>query len=110
LVKEIKYYFNSNKSCHVRRQIIPGNSSSLWNAVKVSKDFNIENLPEKMYFNNTEIATRKLPDRIAKYIDDKIKSLLEVVEVDENVYNGREMLGAREKFFMDPDSVKECIN
>ena len=55
LDKDISYFYHSNKRKDVRRQIIAGNPGSLWNAVKVSKDLNVENLPEKMFENNVEI-------------------------------------------------------
>ena len=52
---EIKNHFNSKKTCSVRRKIIPGNSKSLWDAVKLAKDVNNPKIPNHMLSNNIEI-------------------------------------------------------
>jgi hypothetical protein len=44
---EIKNHFVSIKRNNVRRGIIPGNIKTLWDAVNIAKDRNIEDLPEK---------------------------------------------------------------
>ena len=48
---EICNHFHSIKRNDVRRRIIPGNSKSLWNAVKLSKDSVIDPLPNIMQCN-----------------------------------------------------------
>ncbi len=45
LDKVIKNYYHSIKAKDVRCKIVPGNSKSLWQAVKVSKDLNVSKLP-----------------------------------------------------------------
>ena len=45
LNKEIKYFFFQSKGKSVRHGIIPGNSKSLWDAVKIAKDINSNSLP-----------------------------------------------------------------
>ena len=45
LNKEIKYFFHKQKIRKIRNGILPGNSKSLWNAVKVAKDINVNSLP-----------------------------------------------------------------
>ena len=41
LNKEIKKIYYLNKGNCIRRKILPGNSKSLWDAVKVAKDINL---------------------------------------------------------------------
>ena len=109
LDKHIKQYFNENKSRRVRKIIIPGNTNSLWKAVKTAMDINVSNLPKTLFEKKIEVPTEDLPDRFAEYFDTKIKKVLEEVNIDENVYNGKRLIEDENKNFMDPASVKECI-
>ena len=48
LNREIKAHFHMKTKTNTRRSIVPGNSSSLWKAVKVAKDVNTNDLPNVM--------------------------------------------------------------
>ena len=48
---EIKRHSLIKKSISIRRKIIPGNSKSLWDAVKIAKDTNNPKIPDSMSFN-----------------------------------------------------------
>jgi hypothetical protein len=85
---EITTFFNNKKTEQVRRTIKPGNSQSLWKAVKIAKDVNLTSLPKSMYENHIEIPLDKLPDRFASFFYNKIEKLLEEVNIDENIHNG----------------------
>ena len=52
---EIKNHFHSEKKKEVRRCILPGNSKSLWNAVKVSKNMGTGSLPKAMTVNGVKV-------------------------------------------------------
>jgi hypothetical protein len=67
---------SSRKSNEVQRSIIPGNSGSLWKAVKVATDVNHTNLPGTMYEEGREIENVKLVDRFAGFFDSKIKKVI----------------------------------
>jgi hypothetical protein len=84
---EIKGFWNENKNKQVRRTIKPGNSQSLWKAVKIVNDVNLDSLPRSMYENDQEIRSEVLPDRLASFFHNKIMNLLHDVTVDEDVYN-----------------------
>ena len=45
---EIRGHFYTEKKKSIRQKIIPGNSKSLWNAVKTSKDIGTSALPRSM--------------------------------------------------------------
>ena len=47
---EIRNYFFSQKQQNIRKQIKPGNTKSLWNAVNASKDIGSAPLPNVMSF------------------------------------------------------------
>jgi hypothetical protein len=63
LNKEIRDLFQKKKSKKVCKTIIPGNTQSLWKAVKIAKDVNVSHLPKTFYENNQEIPRDSLPDR-----------------------------------------------
>ena len=53
------------KRLKVRQGIKPGNSKSLWEAVKIAKDQNIEELPDQMKFNGNTIPNENLAEEFA---------------------------------------------
>ena len=56
LNKEIKNHFYVNTKNKITRTIIPGNTQSLWKAVKMAKDVNTKELPQEMYRSGQKIA------------------------------------------------------
>ena len=106
---EIKNHFVSIKRKNVRRGIIPGNSKTLWDAVNVAKDRNIEDLPQKMYKNNTHIPNSELPDVFANYFDSKVCNILNDVTIDATVYNGKRLVDCIESNFMCENNVIDAI-
>ena len=44
LNKDLKTYYHTVKSKNVRRNVMPGNSASLWKAVKIAKDQNVSTM------------------------------------------------------------------
>ena len=109
LDKSIKSYYVETTRKRVRKMVVPGNTNSLWKAVKTAMDVNISSLPKTMYDNETEISSEELPDRFACYFDSKIARIKEELVINDQVYNGTRKLVESNKNFMDPISVKECI-
>ncbi len=109
LNKEIKSYYKNLTSSKVRKSVVPGNTSSLWKAVKVARDQNTNTLPKNLLMDNNEIGPDQLADKFALFFDNKIRSLLSQVKIEESVYNGSRKIEADNCMFMDPVSVKECI-
>ena len=106
----IKQFHHNNKAKRVRKAIIPGNTKSLWNAVKIARDVNVSNLPNILYKNGVEIPAGNVADSFAGFFDKKIRDIVDEVSIDINVYNGKRKINeCGSKNFMDPDSVKECI-
>ena len=109
LNRDIRGYFNSKKSKQIRRIIIPGNTKSIWKAVKAARDVNEPSIPSTMFCGGIEVEENSLPDRFACYFDEKINKLTEEVNIENNVYNGKRRFTINEANFMDFQSVKECI-
>jgi hypothetical protein len=64
---EIKLHFETLKSNSVRKKIIPGNTKTLWDAVKIAKNINIPTIPNNMTLNNNPIQFADLPDVFADF-------------------------------------------
>ena len=109
LDKEIRAHFHTCKIKNVRRSITPGNTESLWKAVKLARDVNVCGLPNKMFSGGELVMEPELSEKFGKFFDTKIKEVLSTVSIDEEVYNGRQLLIAENKMFMDEASIKECI-
>ena len=116
---EIKNHFNSKKTCSVRRKIIPGNSKSLWDAVKLAKDVNNPKIPNHMLSNNIEIPKKDLPEAFAEMFIRKVKSIVDEQVISETVYNGKRKINCTETNFMTEQNIlkavksmkiKNCVN
>ena len=106
---EIKNYFFNLQSNKVRKAIMPGNTRSLWNAVKIAKDTNTNALPKTMFRDELEIDESSLSDEYASFFDQKIRNLVNHVEIDNQVYNGNQKVLSHNKMFIDQVSVKKCM-
>ena len=80
---EIKRHFLIKKANAIRRKIIPGNSKSLWQAVKIAKDVNIPMLPTSMNFNNQPVHSNDLPDTFAQFFQSKVSSIINDQQIDQ---------------------------
>ena len=57
---EIKLHFTNEKKNEVRQGIKPGNNKTLWEAVKIAKDQNSDDLPDQMNLNGIPIANCRI--------------------------------------------------
>ena len=88
LNKEIKHYFYQRKGNAIRKNILPGNSKTLWVAVKTAKDINQSSLPEEMFFNQIKVDPNNLPSVFGTFFLNKVKSMTDNININPNVYNG----------------------
>jgi hypothetical protein len=93
----------------VRRLIVPGNTGSLWKAVKTARDSTSNPLPNRLYLNDILVPGKELPDTFAAYFDSKIKNLLGDTTVDNNVYNGKKIVTCTDRMFMGSEEIRESI-
>jgi hypothetical protein len=89
--------------------IVPGNTGSLWKAVKAAHDSEVNQLPNMMFHNDSLIADSSLPDVFAAFLDVKVKTLVEKTAIDDTVYNGMKLVNSENKMFMNSSDVRECI-
>ena len=109
LDKDIKRFYHETKKNNVRRQIKPGNTETLWKAVKAARDVNISTMPNNLHLNGIPIPDENVADTFARYFDDKIKKIGQETKIDDGVYNGIKCVESYNKMFMDPESIKECM-
>ena len=88
LEKEIRAFFCNAKYKRVCQVIVPGNSGSLWKAVKVANDANINQLPNILFLNDVEIGKSDILEVFAQHFSTKIKDTLETINLNNSVYNG----------------------
>ena len=109
LNKEIKTFFFKSKSKNVRKGIIPGNSKSLWDAVKKAKDINSNTLPDFLFQNNIKINKKDHATTFANFFSDKVNSIVNQTVIDPNIYNGNPKVNTENKFFMTSTDILECL-
>ena len=69
-------YFTSQKRNRVRKDIIPGNSKTLWKAVRNAKDMNTEEIPKIMHLNGQLIDEEDLAEKFAEHFEMKVNNLV----------------------------------
>ena len=84
----------------IRRSLLPGNTKSLWNAIKLAKDINPNMIAESMTENGIDITPCDLSDTFAQFFDKKVKSIVETCRVENNVYNGLQKINGIESNLM----------
>ncbi len=105
----IRTHYRTQKRNSVRRVIIPGNTKSLWTAVKIAKDLNNEAIPSPLFHNGEEINPPQIPEAFADFFDTKIKNALAETQIKNNVYNGKRKVTSESKMFMSSKDILECL-
>ena len=107
---EIIIKLKNVKKTSIRRCIIPGNSKSLWNAVKMAKDINPNEIPKIIRKAGVEINPGNVSESFAEFFDKKVKSIVSSCTIDENVYNGRRIIpNSNNKNFVNYDNCMEAL-
>ena len=109
LNKEIKSYFHKLKSKNVRKGIVPGNSKSLWDALKKAKDLNVKNLPDILFKNKIQLSEQDHAAAFANFFSTKVNTIVNETQIEPGVYNGVNKLNVDNEFFMTKADITECI-
>ena len=107
---DIKKYFYQIRGNSIRRNIIPGNSKSLWDAVKIAKDINLDPLPEEMYHNQNKISQSTLSGAFAQFFSDKVTSITSNTTINPEIHNGTRKLNSPNKFFMSSAEILDVLS
>ena len=107
---EIRSHFHSQKKLSVRRGISPGDTKSLWKAVKIAKDQNVNELPNQMFHQNVKIDNKCLPETFAAFFENKVETIISQTEINDEVYNGIKKVTANNKMFMSKQEIIRCIS
>ena len=109
LNKDIKSFFHKTKAKSIRKTIIPGNSKSLWDAVKKAKDLNTQNLPDTLFLNKIKQNPSKHASTFADFFSNKVKTITNQTNIDPGVYNGFKKVDVESNFFMTETDILECM-
>jgi hypothetical protein len=69
LDKEIRSHLNLSRTKNVRKAIAPGNTKSLWQAVKIARDVHMSNYPNEMYASDIPVPKSELSNIFARFFD-----------------------------------------
>ena len=106
---EIRNYFHGKIRTKVRRGILPGNTKSLWDAVKIAKNMGVNAIPHVLYKNQQEIIHANAPEEFARFFKNKVKTITDSSVINEEVYNGKRKVLAANKMFMDQASIRTVM-
>ena len=107
---EIKQFYTNQKKYYIQRSILPNNSKSLWKAVKIAKNVNIEKLPKEMHNNTVPINDSDLPNAFAEFFMTKTTNIVNDTITDDNVYNGKRKINVENHDFMLQSDVLKAVN
>ena len=102
---EIKLHFATLKSNSVRKKIIPGNSKTLWDAVKIAKNINIPIIPNNMTLNDNPIQFADLPDVFADFFHEKVNKIVHDQHIADTVHNGHRKIWTVDHHFMSIEKI-----
>ena len=106
---EIKYHFANETKSKVRQGIKPGNNKTLWDAVKIAKNLNIEELPDQMNLHGVPISNEVLAEEFANMFEKKIEDIVQSTKINNEVYNGTRKIFVDNKNFMSIENIKNAI-
>ena len=109
LDKQIKSFFHHVKTKNVRRGLKPGNSKSLWDAVKKSKNCNTDSIPHTLFYNNEKIRDEQKASTFADFFSHKVSSIITNSTISDNVFNGSKKINCEPSNFMLKENVLECL-
>ena len=87
---------------------MPGDSRSLWSAVKIAKDTGTSEIPRNMTYIGMPIASDKVAESFAQYFQETVSKIVENSQIDPNVYNGCTKMGTVDCDFMTAIDIYFC--
>ena len=93
----------------VRRGILPGNSKSLWDAVKIANDKNVSGLPDTLFKDGVELPNNIIPTAFGDLFYNKVKNITNETLINPNVYNRHIKITNLIDFTIAEENVGECF-
>ena len=109
LNKQIKFYFHVTKSKSIRRGILPGNSKSLWDAVKIASDKNVTRLPNNLFLNGESVSDGHVASSFANFFNKKVDDITKATSICPEVYNGHQKIFADIGHTIEECDILECV-
>ena len=102
-------HFASIKSNLLRSKIIPGNSKTLWDAVKAAKNIYTPKIPPDMTLFNEIVDQKDRSDTFADFFRDKVNSIVAEQQISHNVHNGHRKIWTVDHHFMSIERILESV-
>ena len=80
-----------------------------WEAAKIAKDQNIDDLPDDMNIDGKPIPKFEIAEEFAKMFEQKVKDIESTTNVNDGVYNGNRKINEQNKNFMTSADVRKAI-
>ena len=93
----------------MRKGILPGNSKTLWHAVKIAKNQGPPQIPKNVHINNVPVASHEVSESFAKFFKEKVCQIVSSTRVKLSVHNGTRKMEAEDSVFMTGNKINECI-
>jgi hypothetical protein len=106
---EIRNHYYGKKRLRFRRGIQPGNSKSLWAAVKIAKNKGTDVIPQLLYKNQQKIKHKNSQDEFARFFVNKVRLITDSFKIYEEVYNRKRKILAENEMFMDQGSIRKVM-
>jgi hypothetical protein len=68
---------------------IPCKTSSLWKVVKTACDVNVSPMPNVLYLDGVLVPDKEVHGAFPAFFDNKIRKILDEVQIDKDIYNGK---------------------
>ena len=107
--KYIRNYHYEERRQKIRRKIKPGNTKSLWDAVKLAKDIEPTHLPTEMSKDGIIYNRKEMPSAFANHFISKVESLKTDLKISEAVHNGTKIIQSENSNFMTETEVSTCL-
>ena len=75
----------------VRKGKLPGNCTSLWQAVQLAKNLGTSQIPKAMSLNGIKATGSDISNSFADFFEKKVNDIVTNTIMDENVYNASQI-------------------
>jgi hypothetical protein len=109
LNKEIKTHLFDSKKRLITNKITQ-HHSNIWKAVKIAKNSPGHEIPQNLSVSGTNVDPDNMASAFAVFFHEKIVRFKTNIMGDRSVYNGCNKLIVRDRFFMNDNSIRECLS
>ena len=88
---------------------MPGNSKSLWDAVKIASDVNVSGLLDTLYQNGIELPKHKIVSAFGDLFVQKVQTIVESTRINPLVHKGHQKIIEYNDFPLNQSDIMEYV-